>query len=153
MAALAGLVPCAESGTSTLVRALSPRRSWYALIIFPNEEVGNFFNEHFVCVKLQLNKTANDDEYVKAWYQEAEKIQKTYKIQSVPTLLFFNSKGEIVHSMPGATNNAGAFIELGKNALDEKQQLYTRLRAFEAGERDVEFLYDLSIDFACIIRR
>ena len=119
-----------------------------AQAVFPNEEVGNFFNEHFVCVKLQLNKTANDDEYVKAWYQEAEKIQKTYKIQSVPTLLFFNSKGEIVHSMSGATNNAGAFIELGKNALDEKQQLYTRLRAFEAGERDVEFLYDLSIDFA-----
>ncbi len=119
-----------------------------AQAVFPDEKVGNFFNEHFVCVKLQLNRTANDDEHVKAWYQEAEKIQKTYKIQSVPTLLFFNSKGEIVHSMPGATNNPTAFIELGKIALDEKQQLYTRLRAFEAGERDVEFLYDLSVDFA-----
>lgn len=116
--------------------------------VFPNEKVGEFFNKHFVCVKLQLNQTSADDEYTKAWYKEAEKIQKEFKIQTVPTLLFFNSKGEIVHSMPGATNNIDAFIELGKTALDEKQQLYSRLRKFEAGERDVDFLYDLSIDFA-----
>ena len=32
MVAVAGLVPCAESGTMTFVRAVSPRDSWYALI-------------------------------------------------------------------------------------------------------------------------
>lgn len=50
--------------------------------------------------------------------------------------------------MPGATTNTKAFIDLGKLALDENQQLYTRLRKFENGERDVEFLYDLSVDLA-----
>lgn len=114
--------------------------------VFSNEEVGEFFNTHFVCVKLQLNKTENDDEYVKAWYGEADKIQRMYKIRTVPTLLFFNGNGEIVHSMPGATTNTKAFIDLGKAALDENQQLYTRVRKYEGGERDVEFLFDLSVD-------
>ena len=34
--------------------------------IFPQREVGDFYNEHFICVKLQTDKTAKDDEYVKA---------------------------------------------------------------------------------------
>ncbi len=114
--------------------------------VFPDEEVGKFFNEHFICVQVQLNKTEKDDEYVRAWYADADRIQKTYQIRTVPTLLFFNSKGEIVHSMPGATTSPKAFISLGQAALDENQQLYTRLRKYEAGERDVEFLYDLSVD-------
>lgn len=116
--------------------------------VFPNEEVGKFFNEHFISVKLQINKTAQDDERTKAWYKEVDRVQKLVNIRTVPVLLFFNPKGELVHSMPGATTNTKVFIELGKTALDEKQQLYTRWRKFEAGERDVDFLFDLSVDFA-----
>lgn len=116
--------------------------------VFPNEEVGAFFNANFICIKLQLDKTAKDDEYVQAWYAFAQETPKRFNIQTVPTLLFFSPKGEIVHSMPGATTNTKAFIDLGKMALDENQQLYTRLRKYENGERDVEFLYDLSVDLA-----
>ncbi len=119
-----------------------------AELVFPNEEVGEFFNRHFISVKLQMNKTAQDDEYTKAWYKDVERVQKLVRIQTVPTLLFFNPKGELVHAMPGATTDVNAFIDLGKIALDENRQLFTRWRKFKAGERDVDFLYDLSVDFA-----
>lgn len=117
-----------------------------AELVFTNEEVGKFFNDHFICMKLQIDKTPQDNQYVKAWYKEVDVIHKNFNIRSVPTLLFFNSKGEIVHLISGATTNSSAFIGLGKDVLDENKQLYTRVRKYEAGERDVEFLYDLSMD-------
>ena len=114
--------------------------------VFTTKEAGDFYNEHFVCVKLQTDKTKKDDDYVKAWYDEAERICKEFKIRSLPTSLYFNSKGEIVHVVVGAAPNAEIFIQVGKAALDENQQVYTRLKKYEQGKRDVEFLYALSVD-------
>ena len=114
--------------------------------VFTTKEAGDFYNEHFVCVKLQSDKTKKDDDYVKAWYGEAERICKEFKIRSLPTSLYFNPKGEIVHVVVGAAPNAEIFIQVGKAALDENQQIYTRLKKYEQGEKDVEFLYALSVD-------
>lgn len=115
--------------------------------IFTQKEVGDFYNKHFVCIKLQTDKTAKDDEYVKAWYKDVDDICTRAGIKVLPTSLYYNSRGELVHIVPGAVLNVGDFIELGKIALDENKQLFTRLKKYEAGERDVEFLYDLSVDF------
>ena len=38
-------------------------------------------------------------------------------------------------------------MEAGKIALDENRQIFTCLKKYEAGERDVEFLYELSVNF------
>lgn len=115
--------------------------------IFPQKEVGDFYNEHFICIKLQTDKTAKDDEYVKAWHKEVNDICTKAKIKVLPTSLYYNPQGELVHIIPGAASNAGRFVEAGKIALDENRQIFTCLKKYEAGERDVEFLYDLSVDF------
>src|SRR5688500_9355246 len=36
--------------------------------IYVNDSVGDYFNQHFVSVKVQMDKTKNDDESVKKWY-------------------------------------------------------------------------------------
>ncbi len=115
--------------------------------VFTQKEAGDFYNQHFICIKLQTDKTAKDDEYVKAWYKEVNKICTEAKIQVLPTALYYNPKGELVHIVPGGIPNVNEFIECGRKALDENQQIFTRLKKYEAGERDVEFLYDLSVDF------
>ncbi len=115
--------------------------------IFPQREVGDFYNEHFICVKLQTDKTAKDDEYVKAWHKEVNDICTKAKIKVLPTSLYYNPQGELVHIIPGGMPDAGRFVEAGKIALDENRQIFTCLKKYEAGERDVEFLYELSVNF------
>ncbi|MBC5622684.1 thioredoxin family protein [Butyricimonas hominis] len=115
--------------------------------IFPQKEVGDFYNEHFICVKLQTDKTAKDDEYVKAWHKEVNDICTKAKIKVLPTSLYYNPQGELVHIIPGGMPDAGRFVEAGKIALDENRQIFTCLKKYEAGERDVEFLYELSVNF------
>lgn len=115
--------------------------------IFPQREVGDFYNEHFICLKLQTDKTAKDDEYVKAWHKEVNDICTKAKIKVLPTSLYYNPQGELVHIIPGGMPDAGRFVEAGKIALDENRQIFTCLKKYEAGERDVEFLYELSVNF------
>ena len=115
--------------------------------IFPQKEVGDFYNEHFICIKLQTDKTAKDDEYVKAWHKEVNDICTKAKIKVLPTSLYYNPQGELVHIIPGGMPDAGRFVEAGKIALDENRQIFTCLKKYEAGERDVEFLYELSVNF------
>ena len=115
--------------------------------IFPQREVGDFYTENFICVKLQTDKTAKDDEYVKAWHKEVNDICTKAKIKVLPTSLYYNPQGELVHIIPGGMPDAGRFVEAGKIALDENRQIFTCLKKYEAGERDVEFLYELSVNF------
>lgn len=118
--------------------------------VFTQKEAGDFYNEHFICIKLQTDKTKKDDEYVQAWHKEVNDICTKAKIKVLPTALYYNPRGELVHIIPGGIPNAKLFVECGQKALDENQQLFTRLKKYEAGERDVEFLYDLSVDFKMI---
>src|SRR5689334_16594298 len=39
--------------------------------IFPLPEAGEFFNANYINVKVQLDTTKNDDEYIKGWYRDA----------------------------------------------------------------------------------
>lgn len=43
-------------------------------IIFPQEESGNFFNDKFVSVEVQLDTTAKDNDHVRGWYADAHEI-------------------------------------------------------------------------------
>ena len=100
--------------------------------IFPLEEVGNFYNKHFINVKLQLDKTPNDNEEVVNWRPIASKFEEEYKVNVYPTYLFFDYNGNILHRSVGA-NYAKEFIELGNNAIEPKFQFYTLKKNYESG--------------------
>ena len=75
--------------------------------VFPDKEVGSFFNKNFINAKFDMLKS------------EGIKIQKTYNIRWVPTFLFLNSKGEIVASAIGFLDSKN-FIRIGQSALTPK---------------------------------
>lgn len=112
--------------------------------VFPQEEVGTFYNKNFINAKFQLDTTAKDNEAVKAQYADAAYIMKTYKIRAYPTYLFFNPDGELVHQALGSSE-AAEFISKGKNALDPEQQYFTQVKRYNAGERNPAFLKRLAI--------
>lgn len=102
--------------------------------IFPQEEVGQFFNANFINLKVQLDTTANDNIEVKLWYKDAHDIMVNYQVKVFPTYLFISPNGMLVHRAVGASD-AATFIQKGKNALDPTKQYYTLLQHYKAGDQ------------------
>lgn len=112
--------------------------------IFPQKSVGDFFNKHYINLKVQLDTTAKDNDEVKGWYKDAHYLMTNFKINVFPTYLFFSPDGELVHREIGSSD-AETFIKKGNNALDPEKQYYTLVRRYEQGQKDPEFLRNLSV--------
>jgi thioredoxin-related protein len=108
--------------------------------IFPQKKVGDFFNQNFLNVKVQIDRTKKDNEAIKSWYTDAKEIEKEYKISLFPTYLFLNPKGELVHEIKGGSENAEEFITKASAALDPQKQYSNLKEKFENGNRDTTFL-------------
>jgi thioredoxin-related protein len=111
--------------------------------VFTQDAVGKYFNERFVSVKIQLDTTDKDDEYVKQWYPTASRMMQKLKINVFPTLLFFDANGSPVHRFAGASDGEKLVADAAK-ALDPDQQFYTLKKRYEAGERDERLLRNFS---------
>lgn len=110
--------------------------------IFTKQAVGDLFNKHFVNLKVQLDTTNNDDEYVKSWYKDAHNLMKEYKVNVFPTFLIFDRNGKLVHRMVGSSEEK-EFIEKANNALIPENQYYGMLDKFKSGYRENTFLSKL----------
>jgi len=111
--------------------------------IFPQPEVGAFFNPNYINLKVQLDTTGQDNDYIKSWYQDAHNLMVNYKVNVFPTYLFFSPDGEIVHREVGSSD-AVTFINKGKDALIPEKQYYALFRKYEAGNREPGFLKTIS---------
>jgi thioredoxin-related protein len=110
--------------------------------VYPKNNVGEFMNDRFISVKVQLDTSKADDEQTKRWYQDAAAISKDYKIIAFPTYLFFAPDGQIVHRGVGAKKVA-AFIALVTAAIDPKKQYYTLLKKIKNTSLNQEELFHL----------
>ncbi len=113
--------------------------------IFPQEETGNYFNDKFINVKVQLDTIAKDDDHVKAWYADAHDIMTEFNIRAFPTYLVFSPDGQAVHRLVGSRLNAKGFITDMQEAFDTSKQYYTQLAEFKQGRRDSAFLHRLAL--------
>lgn len=113
--------------------------------VFPQAKAGDFFNKNFISVKLQFDKTAKDNEEVKAWHPVADDIEKKYVIKAFPTFLFFNGDGEAVHRIVGASSTADEFVALAKDAIDPSKQYYTVSKKYNAGDREPALIRNMAI--------
>lgn len=95
--------------------------------VFPEQSVGAFFNQHFVNVKMDMEKG------------EGRQLAQTYQVRAYPTLLFVDGDGKVVHKALGARQVAD-FIELGKAALKRNDKSAEYAALYEAGDRSAELL-------------
>ncbi len=72
---------------------------------FPNQEVGNFYNQNFINVSLDGEKG------------EGAILANKYGITGYPTLIFINSKGEIIKGTTGYHNTSDLLL-LGKAIME-----------------------------------
>lgn len=110
---------------------------------YPNNEVGKFFNEKFVSVKIQMDTSATDNDFTKRWYNDANMIMQEYKVKAFPTFLFFSSNGQIVHKDVGAFGPEH-LITVGADALNPNRQYYTALFKYQRNELDTAYMKNLA---------
>lgn len=95
--------------------------------VFPDSAAGDFFNRHFVSIKLDMERGEGID------------ISNRYKIWVYPTLLFADSTGAMQHRSAGYHNPA-ELIALGQTALDATRNLAALERRYASGDRHREFV-------------
>ena len=100
---------------------------WLSKKIFPQKEVGDFFNKNYVAFKMDMEKGEGID------------FAKKYQVRAYPTLVYFNPQGEMVHKSVGAYP-AKVLLQHASNALNPETQVYTLQRRFEKGEKSNVFL-------------
>ena len=80
--------------------------------VFPNDTVGRFFNEHFVCVKKDMEKG------------EGPELGKQYQINAYPTMLFVDPQtGKTAYRIVGFRQGIQWLIEAGQTALNPERNL------------------------------
>lgn len=96
--------------------------------VFKNQEVGSFYNTHFINVKMDMEKGVG------------VRLAKKYKIRAYPTLLYLDGEGDILHKVAGY-HNEQKFIAVGRKALNPEFRLGEMDRYYNAGVKEPQFLY------------
>jgi thioredoxin-related protein len=86
--------------------------------VYPNDTVAQALNLQFISVKIQMDETPKDNEFVRAWYTDARLIKSQNKIDGYPSFLFFSPEGRLMHQDLGLKSPA-QFIALVKEALTD----------------------------------
>ena len=111
--------------------------------IFPLKEVGDFMNDKFISVAVQLDTTDKDNDAVKSWYQDGHDIAQKYNIRAYPTYLVFDADGNPVHRFVGSSP-AEEFISKIKTSLNPEMQYYTLLNQYKSGKKESTFLFNMA---------
>lgn len=122
--------------------------------VYVSDSVGALFNEKFIAVKVQMDKTAKDDESTKKWYDDAQAINKTYHVEGYPSFIFFTPQGDRVQQDAGykgvkeLMDLAEAALHPGKVYNDPYKEYRQLVAAYKQGKRDYD-RYPLMIRTSC----
>jgi thioredoxin-related protein len=103
--------------------------------VYPLKDVGKYFNEHFLSVKLQIDSTSNDNESVKARYEDAAKIKSKYAVNAFPTYLYFTPDGRLLNQSRGVQEPT-TFIKNASYAIDPQNNYYEFIEDYKKGVND-----------------
>lgn len=96
--------------------------------VFTRDSVADFYNQHFVCIKYDAEKD-KDKGYIP---------NNPFGIPAYPTLLYMDSKGNVVHCMVGAYDHL--VVGEARKALGQENHLAALAARKQAGEQSNAFL-------------
>lgn len=97
--------------------------------VFTNDKVGEFFNQNFINMKIDMEKTPG------------QQFQEQYPVTAYPTLYFIDGEGKVVHKTTGA-REVEQFIELGQSVLGRTDKSAEFAKKYEEGDRDPELIFN-----------
>lgn len=100
--------------------------------VFPQKEVGEFFNQRFVCLKMDAEKG------------EGKELAAKLKVRAYPTFVVLKANGEEAFRTSGALP-AARFIEKIRKGIDPKWSPDGLTKRYRKGERTPELVHDYAI--------
>jgi len=100
---------------------------WMVKNIFPQKEVGDFFNQNFVCAQIDMEKGEGVD------------LAKKYKVKAYPTFLFMNADGEVQYKALGS-READDFLKTASRALNPEMRLEKLKKRYDKGEHSFDLV-------------
>jgi thioredoxin-related protein len=98
--------------------------------VFVDEDLGEFFNENFISLKLDGEKA------------DGRSLMNKFDLNAYPTLLFINHKGELIKKQVGASGPE-SIKQLGQDVLHpEETKIYKLRKLYEGGANSNSFLAD-----------
>jgi hypothetical protein len=117
--------------------------------VFTRSEVGNYMNDKFISVAIQMDRTATDLPEIRKWYNDAQALRKDYSVFTFPTYLFFSPDGKAVHRFESASETD--FIVRASETFMPDRQYYGQnskvIALIEKHRNDSSFLFN-AIDSA-----
>lgn len=101
---------------------------WMSANIFTQNEVADYYNENFICVKFDMEKG------------EGINIAKEFSIRAYPTLIFVNSKRQLVMKSVGASRENAHYIELGNQAKSDQYNLVALAKNVANNRSDAAYM-------------
>lgn len=99
--------------------------------VFPQQNVGDFFNENFINLKVDMEKG------------EGTTLRRTYGVSAYPTLLIIDADGKVVSEVRGA-RSAESLIDWAKKSALPSQESFDKLQAkYDNGDRSTTLFQSL----------
>ena len=117
---------------------------YMSTMVYPTKQAGDFMNDKFISLKIQLDTTSTDDAPVISGYQTSHEIAGKYNVKASPTYLVFDQDGNPVHRTTGQVRTTGEFIEKIKVSFDPDHQYFGLLQQYKQGKKDSAFLHKLA---------
>lgn len=89
-------------------------------MVYLNDTLGKYINKNFVSTKVQIDRTAKDNENIQKMYSFAKSIQNQYKLKSIPAYIFLDENGEITH-IDNGLHTLDGFKKIAATALDNSE--------------------------------
>jgi len=112
--------------------------------VYNQPMVGEEMNKQFISVKVQMDSTKVDNEFVKSWRKDAEKIKKDFGVGVFPTYLFLSPEGQLIHRGTGL-KKPDEFIKLVKTAANPKENLAGQKALLQQGKLSPQEILDLAL--------
>lgn len=97
--------------------------------VFPDPQVGDYFNANFVNLKIDMEKPENSE------------FAGKYPVSAYPTLLILDAEGKIVHKHVGGLA-ADGLIAFGQKATGKTDTSKDFEKEYNAGNRDPQLVLD-----------
>ncbi|WP_162618658.1 thioredoxin family protein [Pedobacter yulinensis] len=108
--------------------------------IFPDTLVANYFNKHFVNLRIQFDSTANDNRLTVAQRPLARMLQTKYEVSSYPTFLFVDADGKLVRRITGASPTPASFMQKVTPVFETGSPYRIMQKRYDSGARDSAML-------------
>ena len=101
--------------------------------VFPQKSAGDFFNPHFVCIKIDAEKG------------EGVELAKRFNVGLFPTFLVLDKNENLLVKKVGASSDVELFTLSFRRVLDPKNSPERLKARYESGERNAELISTYTI--------